>query len=89
MGLVVPCVFLVFFIYLPASEDVDLSDDALLLVVLLKSVTGVGGVGCGVVFEAVCSCPLVFCLLIVFGYTLEPQETMGLSWLCKVMGWGT
>lgn len=48
MGLVVPCVFFVFF-SLPASEEVDLSDDALLLLVLLKSVTSMGGVACGVV----------------------------------------
>lgn len=65
MGLVVPCVFFGFF-SLPASEEVDLSDDALLLLVLLKSVTSVGGVACGVVFEVLCFCTLVFCLLIVF-----------------------
>lgn len=34
-----PCV--VFLFSLPASEEVDLSDDALLLLVLLKSVTDV------------------------------------------------
>lgn len=53
MGLVVPCV--VFFFSLTASEEVDLSDDALLLLVFLKSVTSMGGVGCGGVFEALCS----------------------------------
>lgn len=65
MGLVVPCV--VFFFSLPASEEVDLSDDPLLLLFLLKSVTNMGRVGCGDVFESLCSCPLVFHVLIVFG----------------------
>lgn len=58
MDLAVPCV--VFFFSLPASEEVNLSDDALLLLVLLKSVISVHGVGCDVVFEALCSCPLFF-----------------------------
>lgn len=49
MGLVVGCVF---FLPLPVFEEVDLGDDALLFLVSLKSVTNLGGVGHGHVFEA-------------------------------------
>lgn len=52
MGLVVGCVF---FLPLPVFEEVDLGDDALLFLVSLKSVTNLGGVGHGHVFEALSS----------------------------------
>lgn len=87
MGLVVPCVFFGFF-SLPASEEVDLSDDALLLLVLLKSVTSVGGVACGVVFEALCSCTLVFCLLIVFWIHAGATKAHGIVLALESQGVG-
>lgn len=44
-----------FFLPLPVFEEVDLGDDALLFLVSLKSVTNLGGVGHGHVFEALSS----------------------------------